>query len=209
MGMKTLFDNLKYALYLIVHPFKGFWELKRERKDTLKPAMVILGLVIVMYITRRQYTGFLLNDNDVSKLNIFVEIISVVLPFFLWCVSNWCLTTLMDGEGRLSDIISASAYSLTPLVIINFPLVIMSLFITQDESAFYYFFDSLAVVWSGALMVIGTMVTHGYTMLRTLLTVLFIIVGMGIMIFIGLLFFNVCQEMYLFVLTIFREITFR
>jgi len=204
-----LIRSLRYSLHLIFRPFDGFWDLKHEKRGSLKAAVVILITLTITYIMRRQLTGFVFNTNDLSRLNIAVESLSVLIPFMLWCVSNWCLTTLMDGEGSFKDIIITTAYALTPLIIINLPLILVSNALSGNEGAFYYFFDSLAVFWTGALILIGTMVVHQYTLLRTIATTLFIIVGMGLILFIGVLFFSLLQQMYSFVFIIYREISFR
>lgn len=200
---------LRYTFYLIFHPFDGFWDLKHEKKGNLGAAIVIVFLLSITYILRRQLTGFIFNDVKLLELNIFLEISSVVIPFLLWCIANWCLTTLMDGEGSFKDIVITSAYALTPLIIIYLPLIPFSNVITLEEGAFYYFFSSLAVVWATVLMIIGTSVVHQYTLRKTILTCICIVVGMGIIIFIALLFFSLIQQIYSFVYTIYKEISLR
>lgn len=204
-----IIQGLRYSFHVIFHPFDGFWDLKHEKRGNLRAACIILLVLSITYIMRRQLTGFIFNTNDLNRLNIVVESLSVLIPFMLWCISNWCLTTLMDGEGSFKDIFITTAYALVPLIIINLPLILISNILTINEAAFYYFFDSLAVIWTGVLIVLGTMVVHQYSLSRTIITSLFIIVGMGLIIFIGMLFFSLIQQMYSFVITIYREISFR
>lgn len=201
--------SLRYTLYLIFHPFDGFWDLKHEKKGNLKAALIIVALVGITFILRRQLTGFVLNEVKLQELNIVVEISSVALPFFLWCVTNWCLTTLMDGEGSFRDIVITSAFALAPFVLINIPLIIFSNVITLEEAAFYHFFDILALVWAGILLFLGTSVVHQYSMGKTFLTCICIIVGMGLIIFIALLFFSLLQQIFSFIYTIYKEIALR
>ncbi|NLY89222.1 MAG: YIP1 family protein [Firmicutes bacterium] len=206
--MKYL-DSLKFAFYVIFHPFKGFWDLKHEKRGSMSAAFTFLVLLIITYILRRQYTGFIFNENDPKRLNVFIEIISVLLPFFLWTTANWCITTLMDGEGSYRDIVIATAYALFPLILINLPLIPFSRIINMEEGAFYFFFASVSALWSGALILAGAMVTHQYTAGKTVFTSILSVVGMGLMIFIGLLVFSLLQQMISFVYTIYREIVFR
>lgn len=206
--MKYL-DSLKFSLYVIFHPFKGFWDLKHEKRGSISAALTFLVLLIVTYILRRQYTGFIFNENDPKELNVFIEIISVLLPFFLWTTANWAITTLMEGEGSYRDIVIATAYALVPLILINLPLIPVSRIINMEEGAFYFFFTSVSVLWSGVLILAGLSVTHQYTMGKSVFTSLLSVVGMGLMIFIGLLVFSLLQQMISFVYTIYREIAFR
>ena len=52
------------------------------------------------------------------------------------------------------------------------------------------------------------MITHQYSFKKTVLTCICTVVGMGIIMFIGLLFFNVIQQMITFFTTIYKEIRF-
>jgi hypothetical protein len=115
----------------------------------------------------------------------------------------------MEGEGSYRDIVIATAYALVPLILINLPLIPVSRIINMEEGAFYFFFTSVSVLWSGVLILAGLSVTHQYTMGKSVFTSLLSVVGMGLMIFIGLLVFSLLQQMISFVYTIYREIAFR
>ncbi|KYG35282.1 Yip1 family protein [Alkalihalobacillus trypoxylicola] len=207
--MNVYFDSLRYSLYLIFRPFDGFWDLHNEKRGSLGAAITITVGLIITYILSRQYTAFLFNPNNIKELNILLEVVNVALPFLLWCIANWCLTTLADGEGTFKEIIIASAYALTPLIMINLPLIMISHFINLEEGAFYYFFSIISVLWAGILLLIGTMVTHQYSMKKTLFIIVAILIGMTIMIFIALLITSVIQQIFGFFYVIFLEIVFR
>lgn len=207
--MSTYLNALNYSLHLIFRPFDGFWDLKREKRGSVSAAVTITFLVIVTYIVQRQYTAFLFNFNNLKELNIYLEIASVLVPFLLFCIANWCLTSLADGEGTFKDIFIAAAYSLTPIIIINAPLVILSHLLNFEEGAFYYFFISVSLLWSAALLFFGTMVTHQYSIRRTVLTIAGIFIGMGLIVFIALLFTSVIQQIIGFFYIIYKEIRFR
>lgn len=207
--IKGLFEKLKFSTYVIFHPFKGFWELKKEKKGNYASAGILIALLVFVFIARRQLTGFIFNTNDINNLNIIFEITGVLLPFFLWCIANWCITTLMDGEGNFKEIVLTSAYAITPLILINIPLIIMSNVITINEGTLYYFFDTVAVLWTVALLVFGLMTIHEFTLGKTLLTALIAIVGMVVIIFIGLLFFALVQQIANFVGILYRELALR
>ncbi|SEN70821.1 Yip1 domain-containing protein [Amphibacillus marinus] len=207
--MRSYLAELKYSLHVVVRPFDGFWDLQREQRGSLRAALTIVLLTIATYIFRRQYTGFLFNYNQITRLNIVLEVISVLLPFLLWCVANWCLTTLADGEGTFIEIFNATAYALTPIVLINLPLIPISYLITSEEGAFYYFFLTISLIWTVCLIILSTMITHQYSMKKTFLTITGILIGMAVMVFIGLLFTSVIQQIFGFFYVIYREIVFR
>ena len=89
-------QSLRYALYVVFHPFDGFWDLKHERRGTMPAAAILLALVTATYVFVRQYTGFIFNPRDLTRLNILIEAASILVPFILWSMVNWALTTLME-----------------------------------------------------------------------------------------------------------------
>jgi hypothetical protein len=193
----------------MLHPFNGFWEMKFENKGRLKIALGILLALVVTVILKRQFSAFIVNDHDPDELNSLRELMYVALPFLLWCVGNWSLTTLMDGEGKFREIVMATGYALLPLMVIYLPQMAFSHVMTLEESAFYDFLDVIAVLWFVWLLFVGTMTVHQYSVGKTIATMLLTVVMIGIILFLGLLLFSVVQQMVSFVGSVYREMTFR
>ncbi len=200
--------ELKYGLHVIFHPFDGFWDLKREHRGSLAAALTFVVLTIIITTMEKQLTGFLFNEIRLKDVNVVVDILTVTILYVLWCVANWCLTSLMDGEGKMRDIFIATGYALVPIILIRLPMILLSLGITSQEGTFYYVLGAVSYIWTGFLIFFGTMVTHQYSFGKTVLTCICTIVGMGIIMFIGLLFFNVIQQMITFATTIYKELRF-
>ena len=200
--------EIKYGLHVIFHPFDGFWDLKRERRGSLAAALTFVVIVIMLSTFEKQTTGFLFNTVRLKDVNVVVDILTVTMIYVLWCVANWCLTSLMDGEGTMKDIFTAMGYALVPMILVRIPMIILSLGITIEEGTFYYVLNAFSYIWTGILVFFGTMITHQYSFKKTVLTCICTVVGMGIIMFIGLLFFNVIQQMITFFTTIYKEIRF-
>jgi len=205
----TLTKELRYAFHVIFRPIDGFWDLKHERRGSFRAAMIILGLAVITFVLVQRYTGFLFNAVNLLQVNLLREIVQFVAIYALFVVSNWCLTSLMDGKGTMPDIAIATAYALVPFILINIPMVIFSNYITLQESGFYFMFLSIGYFWTGGLLIFGTMVTHEYTFSKTIGTLILIVLGMMIMVFLGLLFFSVIQRMVGLVYVLHLEISFR
>lgn len=199
-------DAVRFSKFVIFHPFKGFWELKREKRGNVPAATAILLSVILVFILRRQFTGFVLNYNEPNDMNIFLQISYVLFPFFVWCIANWSVTTLMDGEGSFRDIYIASAYALVPLVIMNIPMLLLSQVLVENEVTIYTLLNTVAILWVAFLMLIGIMTVHQYTMGRTVATILVTIVAMIAILTILLLFFSLLQQVWHFFLLLNFEI---
>lgn len=199
----------RMAWYTIFHPFNGFWELKYEKKGKIWFSLLILATLTVLYIMKRQYSGFIFNMRLTDEVNSLDEIKFIVLPFFLWCIANWSLTTLMDGEGKFKEILIATGYALIPLVLVQIPLILMSNMLTAKEASFYYLLESVVIGWVAWLLFAGMQTVHQYSVSKTIVTMLLTMVVIGIFIFLAMLFFALLQQMLVFGTTIYREIVFR
>jgi hypothetical protein len=207
--LRELLNGLAYGWHVIFHPLDGFEKLKSEKRGSIASASTILLMVTLTYVVMRQYTGFVFNPRDLDRLNILLEISSVLVPFVLWCVVNWALTTIMLGKGTFGDVYIASSYALIPLIVVNFPLTFVSNYLVLEEGAFYYLALTLGVAWAVILLVVGTMVTHEYTLVKTVYTTIFIVAGMMFAMFLGVLFVSLLDRVYLFVSDIYTEIALR
>lgn len=203
-------ESLKFAFNVIMHPIEGFDRLKTDGMGTVPSATIILGLVVASFVFSRQYTGFIFNTADLSKINLLMEIGSVVVPFLLWCLVNWALTTLMEGKGTFRDVYIASAFALVPIVLTVVPLTIISNFLIAEEGAFYRLFMTLGLSWAVILLIIGAvMVTHDYSFKKTIFTCISTIMGMAFALFIGMLFVSLSEQVILFVRQVVTEVVHR
>ncbi|QHT60910.1 YIP1 family protein [Paenibacillus lycopersici] len=202
-------DFLKFPLHLIVRPFDGFWDMKYEGKGKMKVALIILLAVVLTTILQKQFAGFLVNMVDPRSLNSLDDLQFTVLPFLLFCVANWSITTLMEGEGKFKEIVMATGYALLPIVLINLPMTFVSRFMTQEETAFYYLLNSISSLWFVILLFVGIMTVHQYTPAKTVLTMVLTVVAMGFVVFIATLAFSLGSQLYWFIYDVYREIIFR
>jgi hypothetical protein len=204
-----MLNMMRYSLYVIFHPFKGFWDLKNENRGNVRSASAILALVVLTFILRYQLTGFLVNDHDPDQMNIYKQIAIVLIPFFLWCIANWSVTTLVDGKGSLKDIYITTSYALTPFVALSIPLIAVSNLITLNEMELYVLIDIVTIVWSGILLFTGIMTIHHFSFLKMMITLFVVILGMIIIVFLLSLFFTLVQQFFNFLYIIYREIAIR
>lgn len=172
-------------------------------------SFIIIAALIVTNILAAQYSGFVVNIYNPQDMNSVMEIIYVIVPLLFWCVANWSLTTLMDGEGKFVEIFVATSYALVPLVVINFPWIWISNVLSHQEAMFYYLSQSLAILWFLFLIYIGNMTVHQYTPSKTVVTIFLTVIAMAFLAFLNLLFFSLIQQIISFFSVIYQEIVFR
>ena len=208
MGME-LAKPLKYALHVIVRPFDGFWDLKHEKRGSLSAAMIILAAWLVIQAFSYRYMGFTVYIINWEYFNVWRALLTSLIPLLLWCVSNWCFTTLMDGKGSMKDIFIATCYTLTPYVLINPFLIIISNVITVEEHAFWIFFSIFSTIWFVFLMLAAMMETHEYSFSKAMLSSLLTIIGIGVMLFLFFIFFSLISDSVAYFVALYKEIVFR
>ncbi len=204
-----LYQKYRYGTYAMLHPFDGFWDIKRERRGNIASASLILGLFTLFYAIRTQFSGYVVTKTISSEVNALRETGLVLLLLVLWIVANWCFTALMDGEGSMKDIYIATCYALKPYVILSVPLFIMSHLLTDNEAVFYNVLDKVALIWVLALLFVGLMITHDYSLGKSILTTVLTIVGICLIIFILLLFVSIVQQVFSFFYDAYLELSFR
>lgn len=203
------YQSFKYANYIMLHPFDGFWDLKHERKGNVRTATVIAIMFFVLYALNIQFGGYITTSVTPGEERVVYKVMMLFLPLMFYIIANWCFTTLMDGKGTLKDIYIATCYALKPYVIFSLPLLVVSNIVTADELAFYTFFKTVLIVWVIFLLFAGLMMTHDYTPGKTVITVILILVGICLIVFVILLVISIVQNVSQFAYNTYKEISFR
>jgi len=203
------FKTLKYSLYIIFHPADGMWDVIHAKRGSYAAANFIVLLTLLTHVWKLRFTSFLVLNVNWEKINIIQEVASILLPLAIFCICNWACTTLFDGKGHLGDIYMGTAYALTPYVLIQIPMFIISNFVTIEEGAFYDVANTISLVWCAALIFMAMMMIHQYSFGKTLLFTFITIFGMLVFIFIMLLFFSMISQGIAYFVSLGREVIFR
>ena len=202
-------EKVKYAFYTITHPSNGFYEIRHRQKGSVPLAILFVFLFAVCFSANRQYAGFVVNFVNPMEVNSLTEMITVFVLFILFCVGNWSVTCLMNGEGRFKDIVTMTGYSMLPMILTQIPAIIISNFVVQDEEAYYYLILYLGIAWFVLLVITGVMTIHNYTFGKTLITLICTFVARFIIIFIALLLYSLLTQVIAFVQSVYNEIVLR
>ena len=205
---KTFLEELAFGFHVMVHPFDGFWDLKHEKRGSVRASLVFIVVTILTFFYQSVGQGYLLNPQG-QYASIWSQVIGVLVPLLLFVVANWCLTTLFEGEGSFKDIFIACSYSLVPLPLLIIPATILSNVCTNSEVKIIGFISTLAFIWLGILIFFGTQVTHDYTISKNVITVLGTAVAMVFIIFLIMLFSTLVGKMVSLVTNIITELRYR
>lgn len=202
-------EFITYPLYIMAHPIKGFDEFKRDKKGKLWVAVTFMCFLIFLNIMEYQYTGFIISQVDITKLNSFKEIILIFAIVTVITFANWSVTTLFDGKGKVKEIFSMLGYCLFPLCWAKLGGLIFSNFLTQNEAALHGLIIGIGIFLMCYMGFFGFISIHEYGLFKSVLSILGTILAILIIAFIGILTFDLIQKMSGFVYTIYTEISLR
>lgn len=207
-GKRTFLEEFMFGFHLMFHPFDGYWDLKHEKRGSVRASIVYIVLTILAFYWQSVGQGYYYNPQNVTS-TIFAQASSILIPLFLWIIANWCFTTLFDGEGSFKDIFIATSYGLFPVPALVVVSTILTNFLVGTEAQITTMIVTIAYIWMAFLIVIGMQVTHDYSMGKNILTVIATLVGMIFIMFIAVLFTSLISKMTSLVTTIISELSYR
>ncbi|HPU63096.1 MAG TPA: YIP1 family protein [Mobilitalea sp.] len=209
MGKYFSKEKIKYVFYTLSHPVDGYYWIRHQDKGSVPIAIILVILFSFSFSFNRLYASFVVNELDPRTVDSLRELGGVLLLYGLLCLSNWSITCLMQGEGRLKDIAVAIGYAMVPVIVSFNIATVVSLFIADGEEAFYYLILVLGIAYAVIMMLVGIMQVHNYTLAKTLATLFLTMIAAFIIIFIGLLLADLVSKIYNFFYSLYIELVFR
>lgn len=202
-----LSGHIIYSTHVIFRPFDGFWDIKHEKRGSFSAAAIFMGLAAVCVALQYRFMGFAFTGGKTTNPVLIVLVILGAVVVF--CISNWCLTSLTNGKGNMKDIFTVVGYSCIPLVFMSVPITILSNILTANEAGFVSLFIYIAYIWTAFLLFTGIMTVHEYTLGQNILSIIFTLIGMIIIIFLAFLLINLGGRIASFVSGVSNEIALR
>ncbi len=202
-------EKWKYLWYTLTHPMDGYYWIRHRNLGSVPIAVLLVIAFSFSFTANRLLAGFVVNDLDPRSVDGFYELMGVLAFYLLLCVSNWSITCLMNGEGRLKDIAIAIGYATAPITFVFILSTVISGFVADDEQAFYVIILGVGIAYGVIMMLIGIMQVHNYTLGKTLITLFLTVLALLIIIFLMLLLSNLLGHVFNFFKSIYTELIFR
>ena len=209
MGKYFSKEKWSYLFYTISHPMDGYYWIRHRNYGSVPLAILLVFIFSCTFTANRLLASFVVNDLDPRGIDALYELLGVMAFYLLICVSNWSVTCLMNGEGRLKDIAIAVGYATAPMSVTMILATVVSQAIADEEQAFYGIILGVGIAYGVIMMLIGIMQVHNYTIGKTLLTLFITIIAALILVFLLLLLSNLLGLVYNFFHSIYTELIFR
>ncbi|MCM1131903.1 MAG: YIP1 family protein [Ruminococcus flavefaciens] len=203
------FNQLEWLKYAVTHIFEGFEDMRWKKSGSMKIAVIIIFLLFFSRIAEERLYGFQFRESYDKTFSIIPYIVSSFVVFGAWVIGSNAVSTFLDGEGSLRNIFIYSAYSLVPYIAQSFINTVLSHFLVKDEYVFMQAIEITGILWTAILLFSAIKAVHQYSFVRTAVSVVLTITAMFIMLFLLILFMSLVQQMYLFISTLYTEISYR
>jgi len=198
-----------YPFYIMSHPFDGFYDMKFAKKGRVGFIFFAVFFLCISQAIQETYTHYAISGNLPGTFNTVHLFYQITGFFVLFCVANWSVSSIMNGEGKFVEIAMATAYALTPLLVTIIPVTIISRALAYEESAFYGILNGIAIFYFIVLEFVGILTVHNYTVMKTVGTFLLTVCAIVIIIFLAVLLFTLMQQVQVFVSGIITELRYR
>lgn len=205
----TLVSRLRYSLYFMKHPIDGCYGVRWEGKASYLSANILLAIFILLRIINKYFTSFLFKTVREGRYNIASDIGSVVVVFIILTACNYLVCTINDGEGKFKQIYCAFIYCLTPYIVLQPFVFILSRVVTMNEQFLVTFSESFLLAWIVVLIVIAIKEINNLTMKETIKVILLTFFTALIFMLLVFILYVLWQQVYDFVTGIGGEVVYR
>ena len=205
----TTRKELLYGVYAMFHPFDGFYQIKRYKRGGWRGALIILGAATLSLLAYQYLSGPIFSKTVDSDTSLLKGVLQFIFPVIVFAIANYCVTSLMDGEGSLSNIVITVCYSLLPLILILPVCTVAANFISLEEGQILNFAVTAAYGWTVILVIFGLLTIHGYSLAKNIVSLLLSLLGVAVILFLVLLFLTLTQKMYVFFYNAVTELLYR
>lgn len=203
---KFVDDVFRFPLYVMTNPFKAFSDVKYEGGGSVPACIFFMIMLCITDIAKTAMSGWIVNTNDLTKLNVWAAIAGVLLVSLVFAAANWAVGILIDGSGKFKDIFMVTMYCQYPSIWLTWAYILLTNVLTLDEIAFATFCTGLGLVCLVLYGFIGLVSVHEFGFGKGVLSIVLTAVAIMIIIFVALLIATMAGELVNFISVIAKEI---
>ncbi|NLJ96698.1 MAG: DUF1282 family protein [Clostridiales bacterium] len=206
---RLIVTRLRYALYFMKHPIDGSYGVRWEGMTSYFSANIIISIFIIFNIINKYFTSFLFKTVREGRYNLFSDIGSVLTIFIVLTACNYLVCTINDGEGSFKQIYCSFAYCLTPYIVIQPVVFIISKVVTLNESFLVTFSEQLILAWVLVLIFIAIKEVNNITVKETVKVIVLTLFAALIFALLVFIIYVLWQQVFDFITAIGGEAVYR
>lgn len=206
---KPFIGRLNYSKYFIRHPIDGCYGVRWEGKASYVSSTMILFIFIVISVVDKYFTGFLLKTVREGRYNIVSDVGTILAVFLLMTACSYLICTINDGEGTLRQLYSGFLYCLTPYIILQPIIFLLSHVVTYNEVFLVSFSKTLMNTWIIVLIFITIKEINNYSIKETLKVIGLTFFAALIAVLVIFILYILWSQVFDFALSICGEVVYR
>ena len=199
--------SLQNLVLTVFAPREAFYRIQSAPK--IVPVILLaLGALSARFF-QIYFTSFHFNLTRPEFANFTLEVSKLVIPFAIFVMSAWMITSIMDGESKFMQILAASSYALFPYIIGTIVQTLMSNVLTRNELGVYNMIGTLTYCWMALCMFIMIMVMNDYTFAKTFWVIVITLLTCIALLLVAVLFYILLNHVIDFFKELFLELYIR
>jgi sugar lactone lactonase YvrE len=200
-------SELRDALYLIIHPYEGFYRLK-DRRISWFVLLLLLSLTVGVHLLSIFGSGFIAYPFDLGRFNIKWSLALLIVPWVTWVIANYLVSSVKGGEGRFREVLQASTFAVVPYIVMKLPTILLSNLIVVEEWILIDLIHQIMWLWIILLFFVMTQVIHNFDFVEAIKNVGITVFTIGVMWVFVIIITGLGMNLYDFLDQIYREVTF-
>jgi len=205
-----LVDDFRFMLSFIKHPIDGYYYIKRKERGSMRFALILFVTVILFRLLSLYMTGFIFSPYTTpNQIHIENEVFMITALLGLFIASNYLISTISDGEGRVRDVVIGTAYALFPYVLFVLPLTLISNVLTLNEIFIYQTLEQVIYAWILLNLFIMVKEIQNNTFSENARNILLTVFTMIMIVLVAYILYYLGSQLYEFINTILQEVRVR
>ena len=194
-----MLNTLQMSILMLFHPCDALDIIKRTRSQfRLSRVVVLLLLLALVNYTYYFYVNYSLGTKSVTQANLLLDLALAVIPLLTWVVSSYAVTAIIVGECSFTELLTASAYSLVPILVCKPLLGLVSNVMTVSDGDLLSGFTFMIYAWSAVLLFLSLQRLNDYSFAKTFAVTVVALIAMLIIWGVALLLFSLIAQVVYF-----------
>ncbi len=203
-----LLHDLSQVAYAIRHPIDNYYNVRVGLTGSMLSATILYVLAFALLVLYQVARGFIFSV-DVSRYSLFYTGVYFFGILGLFLAGNFFISSINDGDGTFRQIYMGSAYALAPVFLILPPVILLSNFLSLDESFFVQAAMVFMLAWTLVTVYLMVMQIHDYSFKEGTASLLMTLFFMVVAILVGSLVFLLLKQVVVFVQDAVTEVVLR
>jgi len=206
--LRTYAGELRDALYLMVHPYNGFYRLK-DRNISYVVILFLIATAIAVHIWSVFASGFIAYPFELGDYDLPLSLAFKAVPWATWVIANYLVSSVKGGEGRFREVLQASTFAIVPYIVITIPATILTNIVVLEEWIIIDLIHRAMWIWIVVLFFVMTQVIHNFDFTESIKNAVVTLFAIGVIWVFAMIVSGLVYNFYDFIGQIYREVTFR